>query len=207
MIEKLAYSLGRNDEEPNIDLAKELVQAHDLKGISEIVNGLEEKNLAGDCIKVLYEVGKLQPSLISKYVNRFIDLLRSRNNRLVWGAMIALSEITSLKPNEVFNNLDLILRIYKTGSVITIDNAISIFAELVKADKEYEKIVFPIIIKHLEECRHKEVGQHSERAFICVNKDNANLFKETLKKRVNELSDSQKKRVEKIISKIEKGQY
>ena len=51
MLEKLAYSLGRNDEEPNIDLAKELSQKMNKKGIKEIVEGLNnpKEQIANDC--------------------------------------------------------------------------------------------------------------------------------------------------------------
>ena len=82
-------------------------------------------------------------------------------------------------------------------------NSISVFAELVKANKKYEEKVFPIIIKHLEKCRPKEVGQHSERAFICVNKNNSQKYKETLLKRRGSLTDAQKKRVDKLLKKLE----
>ena len=55
MLEKLVYSLGRNDEEPNIELAKELAAANNKKGIKEIVDGLNnpKEQIANDCIKVL----------------------------------------------------------------------------------------------------------------------------------------------------------
>jgi len=55
MLEKLAHSLGRNDEEPNIELAKKLVKAKNKKGIKEIVDGLNntKEQIANDCIKVL----------------------------------------------------------------------------------------------------------------------------------------------------------
>lgn len=43
MIEKLACNLNRNDEKPNIDLAKELCSSEDKKGIAEIVQGLKSK--------------------------------------------------------------------------------------------------------------------------------------------------------------------
>ncbi len=167
MIEKLAYSLGRNDEEPNIELAK----TKNKKGINEIINGLNnpKEQIANDCIKVLYEIAEISPELISEYAGNFIQLLKSKNNRLVWGSMTALSKIVSFNPDEVFENLDIIVKAYKKGSVITVDNSISVFAELVKADKKYEKNVFPIIIEHLEKCRPKEVAQHSERAFVCIN--------------------------------------
>jgi len=73
---------------------------------------------------------------------------------------------------------------------------------LAKADKKYEKKVFPIIIEHLEKCRPKDVGQHSERAFVCINKNNSQKFKETLLKRYKSLTDAQKKRVDKLLKKI-----
>jgi hypothetical protein len=201
MLEKLAYSLGRNDEEPNIELANELVKTKNKKGIKEIVDGLSnpKEQLANDCIKVLYEIAEISPDLVSEYAGDFIRFLESKNNRLVWGSMTALSKIVSFNAEEVFKNLDTVVSAYEKGSQITIDNSISVFAELVKADKKYEKKVFPIIIEHLEKCRSKDVGQHSERAFVCVNKDNTKLFKETLLKRYVSLTDAQKKRVDKLL--------
>jgi len=203
MLEKLAYSLGRNDEEPNIELARELAKTRNKKGIKEIVDGLNnpKEQIANDCIKVLYEIAEITPDLISEYVGNFIQLLKSRNNRLVWGSMTALSKIVSLNAEEAYQNLNTILKAYEKGSQITIDNSISVFAELVRADKKYEKKVFPIIIEHLEKCRPKDVGQHAERAFVCINKNNFQKYKETLLKRRESLTDAQKKRVDKLLSK------
>lgn len=195
MIEKVAYNLGRNDEEPNIKLATELSISKDSKGIEEIVNGLinEKEQIANDCIKILYEIGERSPELIANYVLDFIQILKSKNNRLVWGGMTAISQITFLKPKEVFDNIEIVNKAYENGSVITRDNSISVFAELAKADKKYEKIMLEKIIRHLETCRPKEVGQHAERAFICVNEENSKEFVEVLLKRREQLTDAQKK--------------
>jgi hypothetical protein len=115
--------------------------------------------------------------------------------------MTALSKIVSLNPEKAFENLEIILEAYKKGSVITVDNSISVFAELAKANKKYEKKVFPIIIEHLEKCRPKEVGQHAERAFICVNENNSQRYIEALLKRGSELTETQKKRIGKLLKK------
>lgn len=209
MIEKLAYNLGRNDEEANISLATLLCDTMDLEGIKEIVNGLRDKKeqVANDCIKVLYEIGERNPELIADYILDFIKLLTSSNNRLVWGGMTALSEITSLKPKEVFENIAIVISAYENGSVITRDNSISVFAALAKTDKTYEKIMLRKIIEHLETCRPKEVGQHAERAFVCINKENSNEFVSVLLKRRESITDAQKKRVEKLIKKIENDEF
>lgn len=209
VIEKLAYALGRNDEEPNIILALELVKTGDKKGIKEIVAGLHDpvEGIANDCIKVLYEIAAREPVLVSAHVHVMIDLLRSRNNRLVWGGMTALAKIAPLTPKEIFAHIDTVISAYKKGSVITVDNSISVFAELVKAGPAYEKTVFPVIIAHLETCRPREVGQHAEKAFVCVHRGNAGVFKKALLKRRNHLADSQKRRVDKLLKNIEQERF
>lgn len=209
MIERIASNLRRSDEEPNIELAILLCTTKNTEGIKEIVYGLKYKNtqIANDCIKVLYEIGEREPELISEYVYDFIQLLKSKNNRLVWGSMTALSKIAYLKPEEIYNNLDSVIKAYENGSVITVDNAISVFAEICKINDKYEKVVCKLIFKHLETCRPKEVAQHSERAFICVNSNNSKEFMDVLLKRKESLTDTQIKRVNKLIKKIELGQY
>lgn len=74
------------------DLARDLAQTRDRAGIAEIAANLRhpDSNVQSDCIKVLYETGYLAPELIADYVDDFLALLGSKNNRLVWGSMIAL---------------------------------------------------------------------------------------------------------------------
>ncbi len=67
--------------------------------------------------------------------------------------------------------------------------------------------MFKKIIEHLKTCRPKEVGQHAERAFICINEENSKEFVDVLLKRREYLSESQKKRVDKLIKKIENGKF
>ena len=84
MIERLACSLGRNDEAPNIELAEYLCQNRDTNGIKEIVDGFKgaDKAVANDCIKVLYEIGERNPALICDYAAAFIEVLELRNPHL-----------------------------------------------------------------------------------------------------------------------------
>ena len=203
MLEKLASSLGRNDEEPNIALALALAKSRDANAIKEIIGGLSgTTEIASDCIKVLYELGGRAPELISGYAEVFIKLLQSKNNRLVWGAMTALAEITALNPEAVNKHFDAVVAAYTRGSVITVDNSISVFAELAKAGKKYEKKAFPVIINHLENCRPKEVAQHAERACVCVHQGNAEVFRGILLKRYGSLTDAQKKRLDKLLKRL-----
>jgi len=204
MIEKLACKLGRSDELPNIELAEYLYQQKDIAGISEIVNGFKgsDKAVANDCIKVLYEIGERSPELISPYADDFISFLHSKNNRLAWGSMIALAKIASCASEPIFNKLHLVISAYERGSVITVDNSISVFAKLCQVSDTYAEKVLPILIKHLQKCKPKEVAQHAERASICFNSKNASEFIEILENRVSFLNPSQQVRINKLLKKL-----
>jgi len=201
MLEKLACRLGRNDEAPNIELAEELCRNNDTTGIKEIVDGFTgaDRAVANDCIKVLYEIGERKPELIADYADDFISSLRSKNNRLAWGSMTALGKIAELTPEPIFSRLSLIVATYEDGSVITVDNSISVFAGLCKADESYSKAVLPILTNHLQKCKPKEVPQHAERASVCFNSGNANAFIVVLEKRLPHLAATGQKRVKKLL--------
>jgi hypothetical protein len=204
MIELLACRLGRNDETPNIELAEKLCASADKTGISEIADGLKSKEqaVANDCVKVLYEIGQRKPELIADFADYFIMALSSKNNRIVWGSMMALACITPNKPEVVFNRLSEIIAAYKNGSVITVDNSISVFAQLCKANENYQKAVFPILLDHLANCRAKEIPQHAERMAVCIDTGNKEEFIKALETRTNELSESQKSRISKLKKKL-----
>lgn len=204
MIGKLACKLGRDDEELNVELAIHLCEQEDQSGIAEIVGGLDDKAKAvvNDCIKVLYEIGYRKPKLIAEYAPVFVSNLLSKNNRLAWGSMIALGTVADLSADEIFPKLAVVKTAYENGSVITTDNSISVFAKMCKANEKYEKEIFPIMISHLKNCRPKEVPQHAERALVCINPANAQVFVDVLEERKPALSAPQLKRVEKVLTKV-----
>ena len=201
LIELLACKLGRNDETPNIELAEKLCNSMDKDGIREIAEGLKSKELsvANDCVKVLYEVGYREPALIADFADDFIAALLDNNNRIVWGSMTALACLTPVKPEAVYNRLPEIVDAYKNGSVITIDNSISVFANLCMANKGYRPKVFPILLNHLAKCRPKEIPQHAERIAVCIDSKNKEAFIKALDERAEELSEAQRNRVAKLI--------
>ena len=209
MIEKLACKLGRNDEIPNIELAEYLCRNNDTAGIREIVCGFNgnDKAVSSDCIKVLYEIGERNPELICDYAGDFISGLNSKNNRLVWGSMTALAKISEMAAGQIYENIGAVISAYENGSTITIDNSISVFAGLCKADENYAKTVLPILLKHLEKCRPKEVPQHAERASVCFNKGNAAVFIGVLEKRNDHLAAPGQARVKKLLKKLSEMRF
>ena len=205
-LQRIAYFQHRRDEVPNQELAHELVGAKDNKGIREITENLWNKNeqIQSDCLKVLYEIGYLDPALVADYVADFLKLLKSRNNRLVWGTMIALSTVAELKAAEIYPHVEDIQQVMDTGSVITKDNGVKVLAVVASKNAAYSKRIFLYLLKHLETCRPKDVPQHAEKTAVAVNARNKAEFMAVLEKRMVDMTNTQAARVKKVIKEVEK---
>jgi hypothetical protein len=201
VLNRIAYFQGRRDEAPNQELARELAEKKDRAGIQEIADNLWHKNqnVQGNCLKVLYEIGYLYPELIAGYSDDFFELLQNRNNRLVWGSMIALSTIAEIRAEEIFGRYREIIEVMERGSVITMDSGIAVLATIASKSDEYRDEIFPYLLKHLETCRAKDVPQHSEKIVRTVDATNRQAFIGLLEKRMVGMKDSQAARVKRVI--------
>ena len=204
VLQLLSSSIGRKDKEQNKKLAAEIVNQENFESIKELVVNLNsnDKNIQSDCIDTLYEAGYRKPELIADYNKDFLKLLESKNNRLVWGGMIALSTITDLKHKEVFESIDKIIAITDNGSVITIDNGVKILIKLTK-HSEYFKTTNHLLMEQLLKCPIKQLPMYSERTLECITDRNKMEFVQLLENRFPECeSESQKKRLEKIFKRM-----
>jgi hypothetical protein len=204
-LQQIAYYQNRRDEVPNQELAKELVAKQDRKGIREIATNLWNQNaqVQSNCLKVLYEIGYLQPELVALYAEDFLKLLHSRNNRLVWGAMIALSTVADLNADTIYPQVEKIKQVMDQGSVITKDNGVTVLALVAAQRAAYSTTIFPYLLHHLETCRPKDVSQHAEKTVVAVNTRNKQQFITVLEKRLVDLSGPQAARVKKVIKEAE----
>jgi hypothetical protein len=204
VMDRIAYYQNRTDELPNQELAKELVESNNESGIAEIAINLWHGNptVQSDCIKVLYEIGYLNPQLITPYLEDFLRLLNSKHNRLLWGSMLALSTIAPLEADALYFHRQEIIQVMESGSVITVDNAVKVLAAVAANNPAYNQEIFPVLLHHLEICRAKEVPQHSESTRIAVTPENQAAFVNVLEKRIPELSESQLARVKKVIKSL-----
>jgi hypothetical protein len=204
IIGSLATSLGKRGEEPNKELAQRIVTSKDKKAITELVEHLsdKDKNIQSDCIKVLYEIGEQKPELIADYDKDFLDLLDSKNNRLVWGAMTALDCIAAINPDSIYKKLPKILDVAEAGSVITKDHGVGILIKL-SANKKYMAKTIPLLIDILKICATNQLPMYAENAIAIISDGYKKDFVKTLSGRLGDIEkESKRKRIEKVIKKI-----
>src|SRR5689334_1103234 len=195
VLDRLASALQRGDEAPNQELAREIAQANDTAAVRELAANLvnADKAIQSDCIKVLYEIGALNPDMIAPYCNDFVNLLKRRNNRLVWGAMTALGAIAGQKADELWPHVDLIFSTTLNGSVITQDWGVRVLAAISARNSAYEQRIVPFLKTFLQDCPSKDLPRHAESVLIAINPSKRDDFVRLFEARMPSLKPAQAK--------------
>jgi hypothetical protein len=204
VLDRIAFYRGRRDEVPNQKLARDLAEAGDKKGIREIAGNLwnENPNIQGDCLKVLYEIGYLRPELIADYVDDFLKLLRSKNNRMVWGGMIALSTISLIRARAIWGSIGEVIRATKEGSLITKVSGIKTLAGVASTGKNYRVRLLPILLQQLRTCPPRDLPLHAESTLPAVQEEGRARVLALLQSRLRELTPSQASRLRRVIRQV-----
>jgi hypothetical protein len=190
-------------------LAQNIVERNDNEAVRELVDNLKnrDRNIQSDCVKVLYEIGERKPALIADLAEEFSLLLDNKNNRLVWGAMTALDSITLENPKSIYRMLAKIVYIADDGSVITRDHAVSILTKLASLEQYADKVV-PLLVEQLKHCPTNQLPMYAENALPIITERNKTVFIKTLNSRLADIEkESKRKRVEKVIDKLNRSSY
>jgi hypothetical protein len=204
ILDKLASAFNREDELPNQLLAQDIAAKQDTAAVQELVDHLahRDKAIRHDCIKVLYEIGALQPALIADHVAAFVALLTNRDNRLVWGGMTALGAIAASTVVNIIPHAALIMQATEQGSVITQDWGVRVLALVAAADGDAAAEISPFLLRFLANCPAKDVPRHAASVVVATNAANRQQLIDVLEARQSELSPAQLKRLQPIIRQL-----
>jgi hypothetical protein len=202
---RIAYFQGRRDERPNQDLARSLARSRNLEAIEEIAENLHSpnRNIQSDCLKVLYEIGYLDPPLIAGYVDEFLDLLSSKHNRLVWGGMIALATVSPLKPGAIGRRLGEVVRAIEGGTPITVVWGVKVLATVAGAERRLRAKSLPVLKRVLTSCLPRDVPMHAESILTVIDAAERKPFLAIVAARQPELSAAQARRLRSTLRKLE----
>ena len=190
---------------PQSGVGADLAVREDQEGIREIAEALwhREPNVRSDCLKVLYAIGYRKPALVAPYAGDFLKLLGSRNNRLVWGAMIGLSTVAEIAADEIYPHTAEIQRAMAGGTIITLDAGVLALARLAATGDDRRAALLPYLLDFLRNCRPSDLPRHAERVLMAVNAGNKAEFVAVLQARMPLLTSAQAARLKKVIRQAE----
>lgn len=201
---RLAHARDRRDEEPNVQLAAELAGSKDVDGIARVaeiaITG--SRPAQNDAIKVLYEVGARNADLLRPHVRCFLQLMQSRNNRMVWGALTALAQLARVDADPIAANLDAILEAADAGSVIARDQAVQILIAL-KARPDLARDATAHLLARLKSAAVNQLPMYAERIHAVLEVQDYPEFRQVLTMRLADvMPQSKRRRIETIIRKL-----
>lgn len=200
-IQYLACSMGRNDEGPNIALAKRMAADNLADAVTEMVGLLQHKTsgVRSDAIKVLYETGERNPGLIAPHGKAFLDLLQHKDNRLRWGAMAALAAISEVRTEWMAKHLVEILTAMEQGTVITRDKGISVLVQVARL-KHYHADMIELLLHQIEIAPVNQVNQYGEKTAAVITPSYVPKLIKVLESRHDVMEiPSKRNRVEKLV--------
>jgi hypothetical protein len=203
VLDKLASALGRNDEQPNVELAEALAAKPDSAAVAELAGALLTGSTAvsNDAIKVLYELGERRPELVAPYAGSFLTLLGGKNNRNVWGALQAIETITALQPDAVLTQLPAILAAADKGSVIAKDKAMAILVKLSAAGHGLKAL--PLLLDRLEGAAPNQFPMYAEETLPVIDAAHRKRFITILETRLSGIeAPAKRERVEKVLRRL-----
>jgi hypothetical protein len=205
VLDKLASALDRNDERPNVELAEKLVSSRDRKAIAELAGAVTggKSAVQNDAIKVLYEIGERKPELIAAHAEVFLAALKSKNNRLVWGAMSALDTIAVVEAKALYARLPEILDAAEKGSVIAKDKAVSLLCKLSVAG--HAKKTLPVLLEMLKTSAVNQLPMYAEHVAAVITPEHRAALADVITRRLKTIDQASKRaRLEKVLRKLAK---
>lgn len=166
----LSSSLGRNDQEPNRQLASRIAETEDESQLKELVSFFEtttKKSLQNDCALALAWLAGLKPGMMVPYADLLTKNLKHPVNRVVFGSMIGLSGIAHLVQDKMYQALPDILDAMDVGTVVTRDHGYRILIVLYENNK-YKEDVFPLILEQLMKAPSNQLGQYTEKLMVVL---------------------------------------
>lgn len=203
VLDRLSGALDRRDEQPNVDLAEDIVAREDMAAVAELAAAVRSgpARQANDALKVLYEVGARNPALVGGQCPVFIEALKSSINRKVWGAMTALDAVAEQRAATLVAELPAIIEAADRGSVIAKDHCNSILVKLARAG--YGDKAVPILVERLKNAAPNQFPTYAEETATVLTPDQKPGFLAVLKERIGKIGqESKRKRVEKLMRKL-----
>jgi len=200
-----AQALGRKDQQPNIDLAKKLAKSGTNDDIIELFEYCKsgKKVQKSDAIKVIYELAQLRPSLVAPYIQNLIDLLATKNNRMIWGILQAINALADENPEVIIKNLNLILQASDRSSVIAKDNLMAILAKLNQKPR-FKKLLTPVILQRLEHSAPNQFPTYAQLIAPTIEKESKEVLMQIILERRKSISSIAKlKRLDKTLRELQ----
>lgn len=203
--DKLSYSLGRKDQVANKVLAGKILESEDgslLNELVELFHSDMHRRLQMDAMLTIAYVGEGNPEMLVPHVDFLLSKLFDKIDRVAWGSMIALSKVSLLVLEKMYEKLSTILNVMDTKSIVGRDHGYRILINLYCQPKYAADLLF-IILEQIRKAPPNQLGQYTERLVEVVQAPHLEELSKVLQERRGELiNEHHLSRLDKSLAKV-----
>jgi hypothetical protein len=211
LLARLAGSMQRTDDMPNLELAAELVQHDDEGAVAILIGVLERHDLehAGDCARVLCEVGTRSPDLLLKHAERLLSLCDESQKDVLPFTMFAFSPVAHRHAEALWDMRDLFwsaLADLTQPADMAQAGAVKLLSALCAAGPDYARTLAGGLVDLLGKCMPKDVAFFAESVLPALGTAHSHRAKPVLDRRMKELTPAEVARLRRAVRAAQTGQ-
>lgn len=193
---RLAISMGRNDEMPNLELAADIVFADDTDAVGTLINVIERHDThhGGDAARVLSEVGTRAPELLLHHADRLVGMIEDTQRGMIAYTMLALSPVASKYAEQLWDSRDLFwqsLSDLGQPADLAQAGAVRLLSALCAAGPDYARTLAGGLVDLLGKCMPKDVAFFAESVLPALGQAHSHRAKPVLDRRLKELTPAE----------------
>ncbi len=211
LLSRLAISMNRSDEMPNLELASDIVFNLDEDSVSILVSVLERHDdvHAPDAARVLAEVGARDMSLVLPMADRLIGLCEDNHLEMMSCTMTAIAPMAHKYAEQLWDRRDLFwttLTATTPQSEMAQAGAVRLLSALCAAGPDYARTLAGGLVDLLGKCMPKDVAFFAESVLPALGSAHSHRAKPVLDRRMKELTPAEVARLRRAVRAAQTGQ-
>lgn len=211
LLARLAVSVGRSDEMPNLELAADMVFADDTDAVSALIAVIERHDdvHAPDAARVIAEVGTRAPDLLLAHADRLVEMIDASQRDMLPFTMLALSPVANRHAEALWGSRDLFwqaLADLTQPADLAQAGAVKLLASLCAAGPDYARTLAGGLVDLLGKCMPKDVAFFAESVLPALGAAHSHRAKPVLDRRLKELTPAEVARLRRAQRAAQLGQ-
>ncbi len=211
LLSRLAVSMCRSDDMPNLELAADLVLNEDEEAVGLLVGVIERHDTehAPDTARVLCEVGVRAPELLLEHAERLLALCDETQRDVLACTMYALSPVAHHHAEALWDMRDLFwsaLADLTQPADMAQAGAVRLLSALCAAGPDYARTLAGGLVDLLGKCMPKDVAFFAESVLPALGTAHSHRAKPVLDRRMKELMPAEVARLRRAVRAAQTGQ-
>lgn len=196
LLARLAVSVGRSDDMPNLELAADIVFAEDVDAVATLISVIErhDDEHAPDAARVVAEVGTRAPELLLEHAERLVEMIDATQAEMLPYVMLALSPVAANYAEHLWPARDLFwqsLADLSQPANLAQGGAVKLLAALCATGPDYARTLAGGLVDLLGKCMPKDVAFFAESVLPALGSAHSHRAKPVLDRRLKELTPAE----------------